>query len=552
MWKTKIFLVNLLVCVLSVTFLSTRAFAMEVDYNLTPHVENQVIHVEILVSNVSEEELVFRIGTDPLNLTLRDLNGNFLPFTQESVKAGSTEVTEIRVQPAVEEVRIEYYAKPTPDTVFFSEKWGYVGKDFGISLEHVLFLLPEEEAKATVTFNLPEGWVGVMARERINQSSYQIDGISTPYATRYEGKHHQGFVAFGPFNLLERNFDGHKLVMAIHRDIEFQRELEENTLKLVEYFQNVIGDYPADVLVAIILPAQAREIKGLGELVGMSEYASFFEVVPDNRREMVDVGIMRDFGYHIPSTWFGEFKPAPHEEKAFSWFINPWRFYYGEKAMVDVFNFSEEEYKLSLYSNWKRYEEENEGREILPIYEDSVLNNEKKIPLFGYTLNEEIKRVTNGEKSIDDVIRYMYENFALKGKEITSIAFLQVVNNVTNHDFTDFFDKYFYGTEKFPLIIEFEERGIPSPTPIITPSPTPTSLPTAPPSPPPTTTPTISPSPTFAPTSTPTPTGPTPVSTPTPTPTPTQSPVPMAYLAGAILAALLASLTVIFLKRRGK
>jgi len=78
MWKTKIFLVNLLVCVLSVTFLSTRAFAMEVDYNLTPHIENQIIHVEMLVSNVSEEELVLRIGTDPLNLTLRDSKNRIL------------------------------------------------------------------------------------------------------------------------------------------------------------------------------------------------------------------------------------------------------------------------------------------------------------------------------------------------------------------------------------------------------------------------------------------------------------------------------------------
>jgi len=53
-------------------------------------------------------------------------------------------------------------------------------------------------------------------------------------------------------------------------------------------------------------------------------------------------------------------------------------------------------------------------------------------------------------------MRYMYENFALTGKGVDSESYLEAVNQVTGSDFTDFFDKYFYGTEKFPIVSEFE------------------------------------------------------------------------------------------------
>ena len=443
------------------------AYSMEINYAITPDIENQTVHVEMDITNISEKELILRIGAEPVNLTLKDSNGNYLPFIQRQIQAGGTEVVEIHIQfsdevrgkiDKIDEIKIEYYAKPTPNTRFFSEKWGYVGKDFGISLEPVLLLMPDKPTKSTITFNLPEGWIGVMAREKMDENSY-LAYISTPYRTAHGETR---FIAFGPFNLTEREFDGHKLVMAIHKDIEFQKELEENTLKLAEYFQNVIGDYQPEILVSIVLPAQARKIEGVGTGKvgpGMGEYASFFETVPSNKREFVDFpDIMIDFPLHVPTTWFAEFEC--NKENAFSWLCNPWRFYYQGRAMMDVFNWSEERYKQELYMTWMTYEEANKGEEKMSIYKDSVLNNEKKIPLFGYTLNEEIKRVTSGRKDIDDVFHYLYENFALKGKEVDSKTFLQVINEITGHDFTDFFNRYFYGTEKFPIVIEFEEKGV--------------------------------------------------------------------------------------------
>jgi len=354
-------------------------------------------------------------------------------------------------------MKIEYEVRPRPRAKFHSEEWGYIGNEFGISLESVLFLLPDSErvTKSTITFKgLPEGWVAIMARRRLTETSFWIDKDLVDKHGRVTR-----LVAFGPFTLARRDFDGHELLIAIHKDIEFQEEIETGVLGLVEYFQDVIGDYQPEILVAIVLPAQAREIEGLGELVGMGEYASFFEIVPENHRYRGSFPqVMMDFPLHVSSTWFGEFEPGSISENAFSWFCNPWRFYYGGRAMVDVFNWSEAEYLESLYHTWLRYKEANAGKEQLPIYRDTVVNNEKKVPLFGYTLNEEIKRVTNGEKSVDDVIHYMYVDFALAGRDVTATGFLQAINKITGHDFTDFFNKYFYGTEEFPLVIEFEQK----------------------------------------------------------------------------------------------
>jgi predicted metalloprotease with PDZ domain len=57
---------------------------------------------------------------------------------------------------------------------------------------------------------------------------------------------------------------------------------------------------------------------------------------------------------------------------------------------------------------------------------------------------------------LDNLMKFMYENFGLKGIRFTSNDILVALNTITNSDWTDFFKKYVFGIEPLPLDGNFE------------------------------------------------------------------------------------------------
>lgn len=68
----------------------------------------------------------------------------------------------------------------------------------------------------------------------------------------------------------------------------------------------------------------------------------------------------------------------------------------------------------------------------------------------GMILDLEIMGKTNGKKSLDDVFKYLYENYYKKGKGVPEDGVMLACTEVTGIDFTEFFSKYVNGTEKVP------------------------------------------------------------------------------------------------------
>ena len=58
--------------------------------------------------------------------------------------------------------------------------------------------------------------------------------------------------------------------------------------------------------------------------------------------------------------------------------------------------------------------------------------------------------------SLDDLMRYLYENFGLQNKRYQTSDILAVLNEISSHDWTAFFDKYVYGTDELPLSGDFK------------------------------------------------------------------------------------------------
>ncbi len=78
----------------------------------------------------------------------------------------------------------------------------------------------------------------------------------------------------------------------------------------------------------------------------------------------------------------------------------------------------------------------------------------------GLLLDLRIRTLTGGEKSFDDVMRYLYDTYVVKpakaGAGPIGIGFeqngiLKAINAVSGHDFTDFYKKYVQGVEELPF-----------------------------------------------------------------------------------------------------
>ena len=75
---------------------------------------------------------------------------------------------------------------------------------------------------------------------------------------------------------------------------------------------------------------------------------------------------------------------------------------------------------------------------------------------YNYFLDYEIRKTTAQTKSLTDALVYWRNHLPI---EFTNDDMLQELNTCIGEDFTDFFNRYFYGTERFPVELDWYYRG---------------------------------------------------------------------------------------------
>jgi hypothetical protein len=73
-----------------------------------------------------------------------------------------------------------------------------------------------------------------------------------------------------------------------------------------------------------------------------------------------------------------------------------------------------------------------------------------KTPFVAHMLDKEIQNATNGTKSLDDVMKYLYSTYKNAGHIVDFHDLEAAVENVTGKDFSDLFSRYVYGNEEIP------------------------------------------------------------------------------------------------------
>ncbi len=106
----------------------------------------------------------------------------------------------------------------------------------------------------------------------------------------------------------------------------------------------------------------------------------------------------------------------------------------------------------SSYATWTKFYQQDENAP------NAIVSYYTKGALLAFVLDIEIRKQTDNQKSLDNVLQYVWENYQECGLENNTIQI--IVNQITNSDLTQFFNDYLYGVKELPLQDSFAYVGV--------------------------------------------------------------------------------------------
>lgn len=90
---------------------------------------------------------------------------------------------------------------------------------------------------------------------------------------------------------------------------------------------------------------------------------------------------------------------------------------------------------------------------------NKLVNFYSKGELVALLLDLEIRATTNQQKSLGDVMRSLYTDFAMNKKGFTTPDFKNAVKTISGKDFSEFFNQYIYGLKPLDFKDAFDKNG---------------------------------------------------------------------------------------------
>jgi PGF-pre-PGF domain-containing protein len=370
------------------------------------------------------------------------------PLTAEKIDERTWRVT----PRSPSDVTIEYSASPNmPNRMTEGTYLTYLSGECGLIYSKSILLAPVTPVAATVEWVLPQGWT-VIVDERWTRIGNATFSVSTGDLD---------LVAPGRFSVYTDTFgDGQTLRVAVSGATRHpEAEYIKNIKFCLDYFTEHVGRVPQGELDLVLadLPLPNDYMSGTPRLAvnrvdgnwGMFEgmlwhYLFLKSAVYSNEAD-------KD-----PVWWFGEgvspFILYPvyegigaAEEVANAWgFRQPtldWGNWY---AIYEPYIGTKYDIPLVEYPAKSRETGDPGYYAPMPYMKSSIV-----LKMFDLSLVE----VTRGEKDLRDVLRYLYDNYILKGVGYKITDIKAAVDAVSGVDYSAFFDAYVYGGERLPVVV---------------------------------------------------------------------------------------------------
>jgi predicted metalloprotease with PDZ domain len=255
----------------------------------------------------------------------------------------------------------------------------------------------------------------------------------------FDGSHElDNFVAFGPFNRRMEEIGNLKAILCVYEGVESSVDIEE-TFKVIEdltdYYSEAFKPLDRTVLLWVVV---SSPIEG----GGVREDSFLLSAV------RMGTSFWDKLAHEYAHLWNG--KGLRTQEAR--WFNEGATVFLTYKALVDVGAISEGLRNDKLLRDWQTYLDLRTSGEDKAVSAGSIGYVSiiyTKGHLVTNALDLFIRDATEGSKDFLDLARYLATNYW--GTSVSNDDLLSAVNHVTGADFSDFFSKYVYGTEKLPL-----------------------------------------------------------------------------------------------------
>ncbi len=255
----------------------------------------------------------------------------------------------------------------------------------------------------------------------------------------------------------------HRYVVTGEGNYDLPR-LAADTAKIVEEAYKIFGDLPYNDYLFIL------NTRGGGGLEHLNSTALQFNRYGFTTRYKDFLNLVAHEYFHlwnvkrIKPDALGPFDYENENYTKMLWFAEGGTAYYesvlNRRAGIitaDEFLAAREAQILALQNRPGRFETSLEDASFdawIKYYrpDENAVNNQisyyDKGELVNFLLDVEIRRASNGAKSLDDVLRYLYAEFARKNKNYTPEDFQKIAETTAGKSLNDFFEKYVRGTEE--------------------------------------------------------------------------------------------------------
>ena len=258
---------------------------------------------------------------------------------------------------------------------------------------------------------------------------------------------------------LSKGADGTEIVLAVGGHFKASMDEVQRTVEsLLHTYSGVFDGMPQDRMLFVANPDEKRHGGGVsGNSISVLMRGSLSET---DRRFWVPL-----VAHEVCHIWNGKLINFGEQEY---WFSEGFTEYYSRVACTRLGLTSENDFLRDIESKWESYLSRQGELSIREAGEDKSTNRELVYQggsLIAAALDLQIRSLTHvsidaGQKSLDDVMKQMYQEFGLTENRYTMRDVIRVVNQVVGENFEPFFYKYVSGTERLPLEEYLRDVGI--------------------------------------------------------------------------------------------
>lgn len=286
----------------------------------------------------------------------------------------------------------------------------------------------------------------------------------------------------GNHTVLSFNAAGIPHEVALFGEANYDAEkLKKDMARIVEECTEIFGSHPCKRYLFIVhnLPSGGGGLEHLNSTTlqtgrwsygSESSYNGFLSLVAHEYFHLWNVKRLRP----VP---LGPFDYSAENYTSLLWIAEGFTAYYDDLIVRRCGFTTEADYLKTLAGNIS-YSDNIRGREYqtlaessfdawIKFYKPSENSNNSTVSYYtrgaalGALLDLSIRRNTKGAKSLDDVFREMYNQYALKlNRGYTEQEFIDMVNKVSGSNYSGFFARFVRGTDKFDFPAELEGFGL--------------------------------------------------------------------------------------------